>query len=70
MRVTSASFNPNRVERADFGNTQPFMGDYIQVAASPGAAHPIWADNRDACSNTVPIFGCTNQDLFTATITF
>jgi len=70
MRVTSASFNPNLVERADFGNTQPFMGDYIQVAASQGAAHPIWADNRDACSNTVPIFGCTNQDLFTATITF
>ena len=70
MRVTSASFNPNLVERADFGVTQPFMGDYIQVAASPGAAHPIWADNRDACSNTVPIFGCTNQDLFTATIRF
>jgi len=68
--VTSASFNPNLVERADFGVTQPFMGDYIQVAASPGAAHPIWADNRDACSNTVPIFGCTNQDLFTATIKF
>jgi hypothetical protein len=68
--VTSASFNPNLVERADFGNTQPFMGDYIQVAASPEAAHPIWADNRDACSNTVPIFDCTNQDLFTATITF
>src|SRR6266567_3009947 len=70
MRITSASFNPNLVERADFGVTQPFMGDYIQVAASPGAAHPIWADNRDACSNTVPIFGCTNQDLFTATIRF
>ncbi len=70
MLVTSASFNPNLAERADFGVTQPFMGDYIQVAASPGAAHPIWTDNRDACSNTVPIFGCTNQDLFTATIRF
>jgi hypothetical protein len=69
IRVTSTSFNPNIVERADFGNTHPFMGDYIQVAASPGAAHAIWADNRDACDNIVPPFGCTNQDAFTATIT-
>src|SRR5207245_3932405 len=36
VRVTSTSFNPNTVERADFGNTQIFMGDYIQVEASPG----------------------------------
>jgi len=64
------SFNPNLVERADFGDTAPFMGDYIQVAASPGVAHPIWADNRDACSNIVQTFGCTNQDVFTATIIF
>jgi hypothetical protein len=70
LKVTSASFNPNLVERADFGDTQPFMGDYIQVAASPGTVHPIWADNRDACSNIVLTFGCTNQDVFTATITF
>jgi hypothetical protein len=70
LMVTSASFNPNLVERADFGDTQPFMGDYIQVAAGLGAAHMIWADNRDACSNIVQTFGCTNQDVFTATITF
>ncbi len=69
MRVTTVSFNPNLVERADFGDTNPFMGDYIRVAASPGIVHAIWADNRDACSNTVPLFGCTNQDIFTATIT-
>ncbi len=69
LRVTSTSFNPNLVERADFGNTNPFMGDYIQVAASPGSVHAIWADNRNACDNIVPIFGCTDQDAFTATIT-
>jgi hypothetical protein len=69
VRVTSTSFNPNIVERADFGNTHIFMGDYIQVAATPGAAHAIWADDRDACDNIVSPFGCTNQDAFTATIT-
>lgn len=68
VRVTSTSFNPNLVERADFGDTEIFMGDYIQVAASPGAAHAIWADNRNACDNIVQPFGCTNQDVFTATI--
>ncbi len=69
LRITTTSFDPNIVERADFGNTQPFMGDYVQIAASPTAAHVIWADNRDACSNIVPFFGCTNQDAFTSTIT-
>jgi len=68
VRVTSASFNPNLVERADFGNTSPFMGDYIQVAASPGVVHAVWADNRNACDNIIPIFGCTDQDAFTAAI--
>jgi len=69
IRITSTSFNPNTVERADFGDPEIFMGDYIQIASSPTAAHVIWADNRDACSNIVPSFGCTNQDAFTATIT-
>jgi len=69
IRITSTSFNPNIVERADFGDPEIFMGDYIQIASSPTAAHVIWADNRDACSNIVPSFGCTNQDAFTATIT-
>jgi hypothetical protein len=68
-RVTSTSFNPNIVERADFGDREIFMGDYIQIAASPNAAHVIWTDNREACSNVVPVFGCTNQDAFTSTIT-
>jgi hypothetical protein len=69
IRITSTSFNPNMVERADFGDPEIFMGDYIQIAASPTAAHVIWTDNREACSNTIPVFGCTNQDVFTSTIT-
>jgi hypothetical protein len=69
IRITSTSFDPNIVERADFGDPEIFMGDYIQIAASPTTAHVIWADNRDACSNTVSPFGCTNQDIFTSTIT-
>jgi len=69
-RVTSTSFNPNLVERTDFGDTEMFMGDYIQVAASPSAVHPIWTDNRNACDTIVPTFGCVDQDAFTATITF
>jgi hypothetical protein len=68
LRITSTSFNPNTVERADFGDPEIFMGDYIQIASSPTAAHVIWADNRDACSDMVPFFGCTNQDAFTSTI--
>ncbi len=69
LRVTGVSFNPNTVERTDFGDTQIFMGDYIQVAASPGSAHIIWADNRNACDTVDPTFGCIDQDVFTATIT-
>jgi hypothetical protein len=69
IRITSTSFSPNLVERADFGDPEVFMGDYIQIAASPTAAHVIWTDNRDACSNTIPVFGCTNQDVFTSAIT-
>lgn len=68
-RVTSVSFNPNIVERTDFGDTEIFMGDYVEVAASPGAAHAIWSDNRNACDNIVQPFGCVDQDAFTATIT-
>src|SRR4029077_8510447 len=69
IRVTSSSFDPNIVVRADFGDPEIFMGDYIQIAAGPTAAHIIWADNRDACSNKVSVFGCTNQDVFTSSIT-
>jgi len=69
VRITSISSNPNLVERADFGDTHPFIGDYIQVVATPTVVHGIWADNRNACDNIVPTFGCTDQDAFTARIT-
>lgn len=70
IRVTSVSFNPNTVERTDFGDTSIFMGDYIQIAASSTSAHPVWADNRNACDVVDPTFGCVDQDIFTATITY
>jgi hypothetical protein len=69
VRITSISSNPNLVERADFGDKHPFIGDYIQVVATPTVVHAIWADNRNACDNIVPTFGCTDQDAFTAMIT-
>lgn len=69
IRVTSTSFNPNLVKRTDFGDTQIFMGDYIQVAASPTAVYAIWTDNRNACDTIDPIFGCVDQDAFAAIIT-
>jgi hypothetical protein len=69
IQVTSVGFNPNIVERADFGDTEKFMGDYMQIAASSTAVHLIWPDNRDACDHIDPTFGCTNQDVFTTTIT-
>ncbi len=74
VRVTSASFNPNIVERTDTGGigtspTTPFMGDYIEIAASGTVVHPIWTDNRSACDTVDPTFGCVDQDAFTTTIT-
>lgn len=66
VRVTSVSFNPNLVTVGFFGK---FIGDYISIAASPGAVHPIWTDNRNACDTIDPTFGCVDQDAYTATIT-
>ncbi len=68
MRVTSVSFNPELVERTDFGDREIFMGDYIQIAASPTLAQVIWSDNRNACDTVDAIFGCVDQDAFTAAI--
>src|SRR5437870_4479135 len=69
LRVTSTSFNPNIVLRTDPPCTFcAFMGDYIQIAASPATAQPIWSDNRNACDTFDPTFGCVDQDAFTATI--
>ncbi len=68
VRVTSVSFNPELVERTDFGDTEIFMGDYIEIAATPAYAQVIWSDNRNACDTIDPIFGCVDQDAYTATI--
>ena len=69
LRVTSVSFDPNIVRRTDSpGAFDSFMGDYIQVAASPTAVHPVWADNLNACDTFDPMFGCVDQDAFTASI--
>lgn len=68
VRVTSVSFNPELVERTDFGDREIFMGDYIQISASPTFSQIIWSDNRNACDTVDPNFGCVDQDAFTATI--
>jgi len=69
LRVTDMSFNPNLVLRTDPpGTSQIFMGDYIQVTANPTAVYAIWADNRNACGNVDPVFGCVDQDVFAAGI--
>jgi len=71
LRITSVSFDPNVILRTDApGANMPFMGDYIDIAASSTAVHPIWTDNRNACDTVDPTFGCIDQDAFTATITF
>lgn len=71
VRISTISFNPNAVLRTDPGGAfTPFMGDYISIAATPTAAHPIWSDNRNACDTVDPTFGCVDQEAFTTTITF
>ncbi len=70
LRVTSSSFNPNAVRTVDFARNGPFMGDYIQIAAGSGTAHPVWADNRNACDLVDQSLGCLDEDAFTATITY
>lgn len=71
IRVTTASFDPNAVRRSDApNNNEPFIGDYIQIAATPISAHVIWTDNRFAC-DTVDMSGgysCQDQDAMTARI--
>ncbi len=70
IRVTTVPFNPNMVLRTDPGGAlNPFLGDYISIAATPSGVHPVWTDNRNACDATDPAFGCVDQDVFTSTIT-
>ena len=69
MRVTPVSFSPEQVLRTDFpGPNLPFIGDYIGIAASSKTAHIIWSDNRNACDTRDPLYGCVDQDAFTASI--
>jgi len=71
VRITTASFNPNAVKRSDApNNSEPFIGDYIQIAATPFRAHVIWTDNRFACDTRDMIggYGCEDQDVMTAGI--
>jgi len=45
LRVTDHSFNPNT-----YGSIKaitPFIGDYINVAATATSAYAVWTDNRD-----------------------
>ena len=71
LRATDVSFNPETVQRSDQpGDHNIFMGDYIQISASPFTAHIIWTDNRFACDTFDPIYGCVDQDAFTAGIIF
>src|SRR5437867_9927257 len=44
------------------------MGDYIGIAATPTAVHPIWTDNRNACDTVDSTYGCVDQDAYTVTI--
>ncbi len=44
------------------------MGDYIGIATTPTTAHPVWADNLNACDTTDSTWGCVDQDAFTSTI--
>lgn len=70
VRVTSVSFNPGLALRTDSPNpTEPFMGDYFEIAATPSTAHPLWVDNRFACDTVDSNYGsCVDQDAFTAIV--
>lgn len=71
IRVTSVSFNPNIVAIGTFQEvnyTITWLGDYISIAATPTAVHPLWTDNRNACDTIDPTFGCVDQDAYSTTI--
>ena len=70
VRVTNVSFNPGLVKRTDAPNwNEPFMGDYLGIAATSSNAYPIWTDNRFACDTVDPAYSsCVDQDAFTAAV--
>src|SRR5438445_259274 len=69
IRITTVSFDPNFVKRSDApNNNEPFIGDYIQITATPIRVHVIWTDNRFACDTVILGYGCQDQDVITAGI--
>ena len=78
VRVTDRSFDPTRVffddSWAGFGfapPNSPWIGEYLGIAGTPShGIHLSWTDNRDACEVTNATYGCVDQDVLTATITF
>jgi len=67
IRITTVSFDPNSVKRSDApNNNEPFIGDYIQITATPVRVHVIWTDNRFACDTVILGYGCQDQDVITA----
>jgi hypothetical protein len=69
IRITNSSFNPNVVNRTDAPNwNETFMGDYFGITTTPTTAHPVWADNINACDMKDVNFGCVDQDALTSTV--
>ena len=69
IKVTIVSFNPELVRRSDGPNYfEPFMGDYFGISMSATASHIIWVDNRHACDTLDPVYGCADQDVYTAAV--
>lgn len=72
VRVSSVTSNPNLVEFADANQALSYLswiGDYITIAAGPHGWHVIWTDNRNACATVSSLYGCVDQDIYTATVT-
>ncbi len=57
-RISTKSWNPDR----GFFTSGAFVGDYIQVAASPSYFFPVWTDGRNSAINRT---GIGETDIFT-----
>src|SRR3989442_899050 len=67
IRITTVSFDPNSVKRSDApNNNEPFIGDYIQITATPIRVHVIWTDNRFACDTVILGYSCQDSHVITA----
>jgi len=75
VRVSARSWNPSTVYFDDSVYSilplqSAWFGEYFGLAASPDSAHVLWVSNQDACEVTNATYGCVDQDVMTATITF